>query len=313
VQTATLGRTGLEISRIGIGAWAMGGGDWPFGWGDQDDEDSIAAIRRAVELGINWIDTAAVYGFGRSEQVVGRALRGLEPRPLVFTKCSRVPGREPGTVESVLKRDSVRRECEASLERLGIDAIDLYQLHWPRPDEDIEEGWSELVRLKQEGLVRHIGVSNFDVPQLERAEAIAPVETLQPPYSLLRRDVEAEILPYSAERGIGVIVHSPMASGRLTGSITPERIAALPDNDWRKHDPGYREPQLSRALELVDRLRAVGAEHGASPGEVAIAWTLRDPAVTAAIVGMRRPHQVDGVVGATSLELSEAEVAELVR
>jgi aryl-alcohol dehydrogenase-like predicted oxidoreductase len=313
VQTTTLGRTGLEISRIGVGAWAMGGGDWAFGWGDQDDEESIAAIRRAVELGLNWIDTAAVYGFGRSEQVVGRALRGLEPRPLVFTKCSRVPGREPGSVESVLKRESVRRECEASLERLGVDAIDLYQLHWPRPDEDIEEGWAELARLKEEGLVRHIGVSNFDVPQLERAEAIAPVETLQPPYSLLRRDVEAEILPYCQERGIGVIVYSPMASGRLTGSITRERIAALPDNDWRKRDAGYQEPQLSRALELVDRLRAVGAEHDAGPGEVAIAWTLRHPAVTAAIVGVRRPDQVDGIAGATSLELGDAEVAELVR
>jgi aryl-alcohol dehydrogenase-like predicted oxidoreductase len=313
MKTTILGRTGLEVTRIGVGAWAIGGGGWRFAWGDQDDEDSIAAIRRAVELGINWIDTAAVYGFGHSEEVIGRALKELEPRPFVFTKCSRLPGPEPESVVSVLKRDSVRRECEASLERLGVDAIDLYQVHWPRPDEDIEEGWAELARLKEEGLVRHIGVSNFDVAQLERAEAIAPVETLQPPYSLLRRDIESNLLPYCEERGIGVLVYSPMASGRLTGAMTRERVASLPENDWRKHDPGFQEPELSQTLELVERLSVIGSGHGGSPGAVAVAWALRNPAVHAAIVGFRRPEQVDALIGATDLRLSDDEAAELER
>jgi aryl-alcohol dehydrogenase-like predicted oxidoreductase len=312
IPTATLGRSGLEITRVGFGAWAIGG-PWEFGWGEQDDEQSVAAIRRAVELGVNWIDTAAVYGFGRSESVVGQTVRELpEPRPYVFTKCGLVEA-ENRTAVGRLERDSVRRECEASLERLGVDAIDLYQVHWPDPDEDVEEAWTELARLKDEGLVRHIGVSNFDVSQLERAEAIAPVETLQPPYSLISRRVEREILPWCEEHGVGVIVYSPMASGLLTGKMTRERIAALPDDDWRKRASHFTEPKLTPNLELVERLRAVGDRRGAPAGAVAVAWTLRNPAVDGAIVGFRRPDQVDELVGAAAIELTDAEGAELER
>ncbi len=311
VRTRRLGRTGLEISTVGFGAWAIGGGGWPYGWGPQDDADSIAAIHRAVELGVNWIDTAAVYGFGRSEEVVGRALRGLAERPYVFTKCSLLeePARQ---VTHSLERDSIRRECETSLRRLGVEAIDLYQVHWPIPEEQIEEGWAALAELKAEGKVRHIGVSNFDVAQLRRAEAVAPVESLQPPYSLISRGVEEEILPYCLEQEIGVIVYSPMASGLLSGTMTRERLAALPEDDWRRIGDEFQEPRLARNLELVERLRAIGARYGASPGAVAVAWTLRHPAVTGAIVGFRRPDQPDGVLPAAGeLELDGPELGEL--
>jgi aryl-alcohol dehydrogenase-like predicted oxidoreductase len=244
LKTAQLGNTELEITRIGFGAWALGGGGWEFGWGPQEDEESIATIHHALELGINWIDTAAAYGFGHSEEIVGRALEGMRKPPYVFTKCSLLEG--PGRrVVHKLERESLLREAEASLERLGVDAIDLYQIHWPIPDEDIEEGWSALVELKEQGLVRHIGVSNFDVAQLRRIQRIAPVETLQPPYSLVSREVEAEILPYCEQEGIGVIVYSPMGSGLLTGKMTRERIERLPEDDWRKHHPRFQEPQLS--------------------------------------------------------------------
>jgi aryl-alcohol dehydrogenase-like predicted oxidoreductase len=305
VRTTELGDTGLEISRIGFGAWAIGGGDWEFGWGAQEDDESIAAIHRALELGVNWIDTAAAYGFGHSEEVVGRALDGVERRPYVFTKCSLLEGPDRTVVHS-LKRDSVLREAEASLRRLGLDAIDLYQIHWPDPDEDIEEGWSALADLKEQGLVRHIGVSNFDVEQLRRIQGIAPVETLQPPYSLVEREAEDELLPFAEQEGIGVIVYSPMGSGLLSGRMTRERVASMPDNDWRGSDPSFQEPELSRHLVLVERLRAIGAEHDdASPGAVAVAWTLRNPAVDAAIVGFRRPDQVDPILAAANLDFDE--------
>jgi aryl-alcohol dehydrogenase-like predicted oxidoreductase len=312
LKTATLGNTGLEISRVGFGAWAIGGGGWEFGWGPQEDEDSIEAIHRALELGVNWIDTAAAYGFGRSEEVVGRALEGLheDERPYVFTKASLVEG--PGrTVVNNLKRDSILREAGDSLERLGVDAIDLYQIHWPIPDEDIEEAWSAFAELKEQGFVRHIGVSNFNVEQLRRIQSIAPVETLQPPYSLVAREIEGEILPFAEREGIGVIVYSPMGSGLLSGGITRERIASLAEDDWRKHDRRFREPQLSRHLALVDRLTAVAARYDTAPGAVAVAWTLRNPAVDGAIVGFRRPDQVDSILAAAGLQLADADVAEI--
>ena len=310
LKTARLGNTGLEITRIGFGAWALGGGGWEFGWGPQDDEESIAAIHYALEQGINWIDTAAAYGFGRSEQVVGRAIEALREPPFVFTKCSLLEG--PGRrVVHDLKRDSIHRETEASLERLGVEAIDLYQIHWPIPEEDIEEGWSALVELKDQGLVRHIGVSNFNVEQIRRIQQLAPVETLQPPYSLIARDVEREILPFCEREEIGVIVYSPMGSGLLTGKMTRERIENLPEDDWRKHDQRFQEPQLSRHLVLVERLKAVADRHETTPGAVAVAWTLRHPAVDGAIVGFRRPDQVDEILAAAGLELSDDDVEEI--
>ena len=302
MKTAELGSTGMDITRIGFGAWAIGGGDWEFGWGDQEDEESIAAIHRALELGVNWIDTAAAYGFGHSEEVVGRALREISEPPYVFTKCSLLEGPDRTVVHS-LERDSVLREAAASLERLGVDAIDLYQIHWPDPDPDIEEGWAALAELKDQGMVRHIGVSNFDVEQLRRVQQIAPVETLQPPYSLVEREAEDELLPYAEREGIGVIVYSPMGSGLLTGRMTRERIERMPDNDWRKSDPSFQEPELSRHLELVERLRAVAERHDTTPGAVAVAWTLRNPAVDGAIVGFRRPDQVDPILAGADLEL----------
>ena len=312
LQTTQLGDTGLEITTIGLGAWAIGGGGWEFGWGSQDDDESVQAIHRALERGVNWIDTAAAYGFGRSERIVGRALREMAQgdRPYVFTKASLLEGPDRRVVHS-LKRDSIHREAHASLERLGVDAIDLYQIHWPVPDEDIEEGWSALAELKSQGLVRHIGVSNFDVEQLRRIQQIAPVETLQPQYSLIERDIEREILPFAERNRIGVIVYSPMGSGMLTGAMTAERIESLDEDDWRKHDERFTEPQLSENLRLVERLRAVGERYDVTPGAVAVAWTLRHPAVDGAIVGFRRPDQVDPILAAGSLELSDEDVAEI--
>ena len=307
LKTAQLGSTGLDITRVGFGAWAIGGGGWEFGWGPQEDEQSLEAIHRALELGVNWIDTAAAYGFGHSEEVVGRALAGLSERPYVFTKASLLEGPGRRVVHS-LKRDSILREANASLERLGIDAIDLYQIHWPVPDQGIEEGWSAFAELKEQGLVRHIGVSNFEVEQLRRIQQIAPVETLQPQYSLIERDVEGKLLPFAEREGIGAIVYSPMSSGLLTGRMTRERIAAMPDDDWRKTDPRFLEPQLSRNLGIVDRLATVAGGHDTVPGAVAIAWTLRNPAVDGAIVGFRSPDQVDPLIEAANLELSEDDI-----
>lgn len=312
LTTAQLGSTDLQITRVGLGAWAIGGGGWEFGWGPQDDEHSLAAIRRALEQGVNWIDTAAAYGFGRSEKVVGRALADVSrgERPYVFTKCSLLEGPGRRVVHS-LKRDSILREAEASLGRLGLDAIDLYQIHWPNPVDDIEEGWTALAALKEQGLVRHIGVSNFDTDQLRRIQEIAPVETLQPQYSLVERGAEHDLLPFADREGIGVIVYSPMGSGLLTGKMTRARIEQFPEDDWRKNDERFQEPQLSRNLKLVERLGTVAARHDAEPGTVAVAWTLRNPAVDGAIVGFRRPDQVDPLLPAANLELTAEDVKQI--
>ena len=303
-----LGATGLEISVVGFGAWAIGGGGWEWGWGPQDDADSIAAIERAIELGVNWIDTAPVYGFGRSEEVVGRAIGKLSEKPLIFSKCG-LEGRG-GSGVNELKAFTIERQCEESLRRLGVEAIDLLQIHWPIPDEDVEEGWAACVALLSAGKVRHIGVSNFDVEQLKRINALATVETLQPPYSLIERNVEKEILPYCADEEIGVLAYSPMASGLLTGAFSAERVAALPEDDFRSHVAHFQEPELSRNLASAERLRQIGERHGASPGAVAVAWVLRDPVVSGAIVGFRRADQVDGILPtAGDLELSAEELA----
>ena len=306
----TLGNSDLEITPIGVGAWAIGGSGWQFAWGHQDDNDSLAAINAALDAGMNWIDTAAVYGMGHSEEIVGKAVKGRTHRPYIFTKCER-RWNQDGSIFGSLKADSIRKECEDSLRRLNVDVIDLYQIHWPQPDEDIEEGWAEMAKLQKEGKVRWIGVSNFNVEQIKRAQAIAPVTSLQPPYSLLRRDVEKEILPYVRSQNIGVIVYSPMSAGLLTGKMTAERAANLPEDDWRKRNVEFQQPKLSRNLELVELLRKIGDRHGRTPGEVAIAWTLGNPAVTAAIVGVRRPDQVAGIAGALEFRLSPEEIAEI--
>jgi aryl-alcohol dehydrogenase-like predicted oxidoreductase len=318
VDTRQLGTSDLHITPIGFGAWAIGGPDYAFGWGPQDDADSVAAIHRAIDAGINWIDTAAVYGLGHSERIVARALTSLgsSRRPYVFTKCSLVWD-EKGSISHSLKAASVRKEIEASLQRLQTDVIDLYQIHWSKvwglqePAPDIEEGWSTLASLRKEGKIRHIGVSNFDVAEMERLRPIAPIASLQPPYSMLRRGIESEILPYCLANRIGVIVYSPMAAGILSGAMTRERAAALPTSDWRSQNPDYREPRLSQNLALVEHLRAIGAQYDVSPGVVAIAWTLRQPAVTGAIVGFRNPKQVDGLLGAASIALAPEEIRHL--
>jgi len=312
MKTKQLGNSDLFITPVGFGAWAIGGSGWQFAWGAQDDNASIAAIHRALELGVNWIDTAAVYGTGHSEEVVARALADWHgPRPYVFTKCGlRWDGQ--GKVHEVLKADSIRRECEDSLRRLRVGAIDLYQIHWPVDDTaELEEGWAAMARLQQEGKVRWIGVSNFNVEQMQLAQGIAPITSLQPPYSLIRREVEEEILPFCHLEDIGVIVYSPMASGLLTGAMTRERISKLPDDDWRKHHPDFNEPKLSAHLALVERLRAIGKRHGCFPGAVAVGWTLCHPAVTAAIVGARKPEQVDEVVAAASIRPNDYDLNEI--
>ncbi len=310
MQKRRLGNSDMEITSIGVGAWAIGGGGWAFGWGPQDDNDSIGAIHKALDAGVNWIDTAAIYGLGHSEEVVARALEGRSDRPYVFTKCERV-WNEKGEIGKSLKADSIRRECEASLRRLKLDAIDLYQIHWPEPDEDVEEGWETLARLKGEGKVRWIGVSNFNTDQLKRAQRISAITSLQPPYSIVSPEIEESILPYCQENNIGVIVYSPMKSGLLTGKMTRERIANMPADDFRQRTPSFKEPLLTRNLNLVELLREIGSRHGRTPGEVAIAWTLRHPAVTAAIVGVRSPAQLDGVKGAAEFRLSSAEIEEI--
>lgn len=308
-ETRKLGNSDLSITTIGIGAWAMGGGGWQFAWGAQDDKDSVEAIHEALDRGVNWIDTAAVYGLGHSEEVVGRALNG-RGKPYIFTKCERNWDKD-GKIRPSLKAADIRKECEDSLRRLQVDVIDLYQIHWPQPDEDIEEGWTEVAKLKSEGKLRWIGVSNFDIGQIKRAQKIAPVTSLQPPYSMLSRKVEADLLPFAKENNIGVIVYSPMQAGLLTGKMTKERVSKFESDDWRKNNAHFQEPQLSRNLELVELLKKIADKHNRTPGEVAIAWTLNNPAVTAAIVGMRRKDQVDGVIGGLEFRLSEQEVAEI--
>src|SRR6267142_4027429 len=309
MKTKRLGNTDLFITHIGFGAWAIGGSGWEFGWGEQDDKASVAAIHRALDLGVNWIDTAAVYGMGHSEEVVASALSTWSgPRPYVFTKCG-LRWDEQSYIHRSLKAESIRRECEDSLRRLNVDVIDLYQIHWPT--EDLEEGWGAMAHLQKEGKVRWIGVSNFNVDEMRRAEGIAPITSLQPPYSLVRREVEQEILPYCRSHGLGAIVYSPMASGLLTGAMTRERAASLPDSDWRSRDLEFKEPRLSRNLALVERLREVGERVQRPPGQVAIAWVLRNSAVTGAIVGARNATQVGGNVDAATLRLTHKAIAEI--
>jgi len=310
LATRQLGNSDMHITRIGFGAWAIGGGDWQFAWGHQEDADSVAAIERALDLGLNWIDTAAIYGLGHSEDVVARALKQSPHKPYVFTKSSMRWDRDRKIYRS-LKAASVREEIEASLWRLKLDVIDLYQIHWPDPVGEIEEGWETMALLKQEGKVRYIGVSNFNVAQMERAAKIAPITSLQPPYSIIRREVEAEILPWCQKHGVGVINYSPMASGLLSGKMTPERIQKLPPDDWRRRSADFNAPRLEKNLALVEQLRIIGKKHGVEPGVVAVAYTLHHPAVTAAIVGARRPDQVDGTFSAASFTLSESEYQEL--
>ena len=306
----TLGNSDLDLTPIGFGAWAIGGGDWQFSWGPQDDNDSIAAIHRAVDLGINWIDTAAIYGLGHSEEMVGRAVKSLSRKPYIFTKCS-MRWHSDRTIYNSLKAASLAEEVEASLGRLGVDAIDLYQIHWPNPDSEIEEGWEALARLREQGKIRWIGVSNFSVDQMKRAMKIAPITSLQPPYSMLRRAIEAEILPFTLANGIGVINYSPMLSGLLTGKMTAERAANLAPDDWRRMNKEFNEPRLSQNLRLVELLREIGSGHGVSPGVVAVAWVLRNPAITAAIVGGRSAKQVEETAAALSFRLSQEEFARI--
>jgi aryl-alcohol dehydrogenase-like predicted oxidoreductase len=310
METRRLGNSDMQISVLGIGAWAIGGGGWMGSMGPQNEGDSIPAIHAALGHGMNWIDTAALYGLGHSEEVVAAALKGRNPRPYVFTKCERVWDSK-GSVGASLKPESIRKECEGSLRRLKTDVIDLYQIHWPEPDEDIEEGWAEMARLKEEGKVRYIGVSNFNVSQMKRAQAIAPITSLQPPYSIVTREIEDEILPYAKSNNIGVIVYSPMSAGLLTGAMTRERVANFTSEDWRRNLPNFREPLLSRNLRLVEQLRKIGQRHGRSPGEVAIAWTLNNPAVTGSIVGFRNPKQVEGIIGAAELKLAPEDLNEI--
>jgi len=310
LETRQLGNSDLKITPIGFGAWAIGGGNWDFGWGPQDDRESVDAILRALDGGLNWIDTAAIYGLGHSEEIVAKALAATKHKPYVFTKCSMRWDKDRKIYRS-LKRDSVREEVENSLRRLKVDTIDLYQVHWPEPESEIEEGWEALARIKEEGKLRYIGVSNFNVEQMKRALKIAPITSLQPPYSLLSSAVEKEILPFCKQNNIGVINYSPMASGLLTGKMTAERIAAMPEDDWRRRAPQFKEPKLARNLKLVELLRTIGNAHNVQPGVVAIAWTLRNPAVTAAIVGARRADQVDGILPAASFRLHHDEALQI--
>src|SRR6267142_889973 len=309
MKTKRLGNTDLFITHIGFGAWAIGGSGWEFGWGEQDDKASVAAIHRALDLGVNWIDTAAVYGMGHSEEVVASALRTWHgPRPYVFTKCG-LRWDERGYVHRSLYANSIRSECEDSLGRLKVDVIDLYQIHWPT--EDLEEGLEAMVRLQKEGKIRWIGVSNFDVDEMRRAQMITRITSLQPPYSLVRREVEQETLPYCRSSGLGVIVYSPMASGLLTGAMTRERAARLPKDDWRRGHPDFTEPNLSYNLALVERMREIAYRHNRFVGEVAIAWTLGHPGVTGAIVGARDARQAEQVMGAGDLRLTDEDMNEI--
>ncbi len=307
MQTRQLGFTDLHLTKVGLGAWAIGG-PWQYGWGPQDDEESVATIRRALELGVNWIDTAPAYGLGHSEAVIGETLQGLSEKPIIATKCGR-NWDEAGQLVPNLKKESIRAEAEASLSRLRVEAIDLYQVHWPRPDEDIEEAWGVIADLVKEGKVRYAGACNFNVQQLDRVQPIHPVASLQPPYSMLARGVEAEHLAFCAANNIGVIPYSPMQKGLLTGKVTREWVQGLDESDHRRRDPNFQDPKLSKNLEIVDGLRAIAGKKGKTVAQLAIAWVLRRPEVTAAIVGARRPSQIEETVLAADWELSQEDIA----
>ncbi len=311
MRTRVLGYTGEELTTVGLGTWAIGGGGWEFAWGPQDDAESIAAIQRAIDLGINWIDTAAVYGLGRSEEVVGRAIAGRRDEIFLATKCGLVWDEGSTTPYGQLKTDSVRQEIEDSLRRLDVDVIDLYQIHWPNPDEDIEEGWTVIAELIEEGKVRYGGVSNFSVEQLERVQPIHPVASLQPPYSMLERGVEDELLEYCAANDIGVIAYSPMQAGLLTGKFSKERVNNLAEDDWRRRNAHFQEPELNINLEFVEQLRPIAERNGKTLPQLAIAWVLRRPEVTAAIVGARRPSQIEETAPAGDWELSQSDIAAI--
>ena len=312
MRTRKLGYTDLHLTTVGLGTWAIGG-SWQWGWGSQDDAESIAAIRRALDLGVNWIDTAPAYGLGHSEEIVGRAIAGRRDEILIATKCGLVWDEGSTSFDRRLKAESVRAECEASLRRLNVEVIDLYQIHWPTPsDEDIEEAWATIADLVQKGKIRYAGVSNFSVAQLKRVQPIHPVASLQPPYSMIERGVEEELLAHCAANDIGVIVYSPMQTGLLTGKYTRERIARLPDDDWRKHrSDHFQEPALSANLELVEALRPIAERQGRTVAQLAIAWVLHRPEVTAAIVGARRPSQVEETAPAGDWLLSAEDIAEM--
>lgn len=310
--TRTLGNSDLHLTPIGFGAWAIGGGNWEFAWGATDDDESIAAIHRALDGGINWIDTAAVYGLGHSEEVVARAVKSSPHKPYIFTKCSRL-WKSDGSIYGNLDPASLTAELDGSLRRLGVETIDLYQIHWPNPEEKLEEAWATMAGFQKQGKIRYIGVSNFNVEQMRRVQAIAPITSLQPPYSLLRRDIESEILPFCRQNNIGVINYSPMVSGLLTGKMTAERVRNLAADDWRRRNQNFQEPKLSRNLALAGLLSEIGRENGVQAGVVAIAWTLRNPAVTAAIVGGRRPDQVEGTLPAATFRLSDGDAQRIER
>jgi aryl-alcohol dehydrogenase-like predicted oxidoreductase len=303
-----LGNSDMELTPIGLGSWAIGGGDWQFSWGPQDDNDSIAAIHKALAVGMNWIDTAAVYGLGHSEEIVARALKTTSHKPYIFTKCGLVWDQKREASNSLKQ---IRREVEDSLRRLAVEAIDLYQVHWPKPDEEIEEAWGVMADLRKEGKVRWIGVSNFSVEQMERIRKIAPITSNQPPYSMLNRAVEVTILPFCQKNNIGVINYAPMHSGLLTGAMTKERVAHFPSDDFRRNAKNYQEPLLSRNLAVASFLGEIGKRHSVSAGVVAIAWTLHHSAITAAIVGGRNAKQVEGVIPAATFRLSDEEFSEI--
>lgn len=311
MQTRKLGYSELNLTTIGIGTWAMGGGDWKFGWGPQDDEDSIKAIHAGLDQGINWIDTAPIYGHGHSEIVVGKAIKEIRDSLFVATKCGRVWEGESREIGKSLRADSIRKEVEDSLRRLNIDVIDLYQIHWPQPNEEIEEGWGAIADLIKDGKIRYAGVSNFDLGQLKRAQAIHPITSLQPPYNMFRREIEENVMNYCKSNDIGIIAYSPMQAGLLTGKFTKERAGSLPESDWRSGHPFFVEPQLPINLEVVDRLREIAKRKNVSLPQLSLAWVLRKKEITAAIVGARRPAQIEETVKASSVRLNENEIAEI--
>ena len=316
LPTRPLGSSGFQITTVGFGSWAVGGGGWSYGWGPQDDAESIATMRHALELGINWIDTAAVYGLGHSEEVVGKLLRDIptSQRPLIFTKCGLIwdADKPMEVAKRILKPESIRRECEASLRRLGVERIDLYQFH--RPDETgtpVEDSWTVMAKLIEEGKIRAAGVSNYTVDLLERCEAIRHVDSLQPPFSMINRAAGEKLLPWCKHQNTGVIVYSPMQSGILTERFSAERVSKLASDDWRPRSPEFQEPKLSRNIALRDALKPIAARYGASVSSLAIAWTLAWPGVSGAIVGARTPAQVDGWIQAATLQLTPDDMAEI--